>query len=139
MIARNIGAVVAGIVIGGIVNMGLILIGSGVIPAPAGVDVTDSESIASSAHLFEAKHFLFPFLAHAGGTIVGALVASLIAGSRRLELALTIGAFFALGGIANAFMIPAPVWFVALDLIVAYLPAAWVGSKIAARIRRPVQ
>ena len=30
-------------------------------------------------HLFEPKHLVFPFLAHAVGTLVGALVAYLVA------------------------------------------------------------
>jgi hypothetical protein len=32
-------------------------------------------------------------------------------------------------------MIPAPVWFIALDLIVAYLPMAWLATVIGARLR----
>jgi hypothetical protein len=27
-------------------------------------------------------------------------------------------------------MIPAPAWFIALDLIAAYLPMAWLGAKL---------
>ena len=43
-----------------------------VIPPPAGVDVSDPQSLSESIHLFEPKHFVFPFLAHALGTLVGA-------------------------------------------------------------------
>ena len=32
--------------------------------------------------------------------------------------------------------IPAPAWFVALDLCAAYLPMAWVGTRIGARVVR---
>lgn len=38
-----------------------------------------------------------------------------------------------IGGIAAAFMIPAPAWFVVLDLAVAYLPMAWIGGKLGDR------
>jgi hypothetical protein len=138
-IFRNTVAVVSGLVLGSAVNMGLIMIGSGVVPPPTGVDPTSPDSIAASAHLFEAKHFVFPFLAHALGTLAGALVASLIATSWRARLALVIGALFLLGGIANAFMIPAPAWFLVLDLVVAYLPAAWLGSIIGLRLRAESQ
>lgn len=58
--------------------------------------------------MFEAKHFIFPFLAHAVGALVGGLVASLAGGSKRMILALIVGGFFVLGGIAASFMIPAP-------------------------------
>jgi hypothetical protein len=30
-------------------------------------------------------------------------------------------------------MIPAPTWFVALDLLVAYFPMAWLGIQVSTR------
>ncbi|XOV90573.1 MAG: hypothetical protein ACFHX7_11990 [Pseudomonadota bacterium] len=137
VIVRNSAAVIAALVVGSMVNMGLILFGSSVIPAPTGVDVTSSESIAASIDLFEPQHFLFPFLAHALGTLAGALVAHQVAATRKFVFALAIGGFFLLGGIANATMIPAPLWFLLLDLVVAYLPMAWLATLIARKIARP--
>ncbi len=129
-IVKNILAVIAGIIIGMIVNMSLVMIGGKVIPPPAGVDVMNSESLKASMHLFEPRHFIFPFLAHALGTLVGAFVASLIAASHKMKIALGIGVFFLLGGIAASFMIPAPTWFVILDLVGAYIPMGWLGGKL---------
>ena len=129
--AKNIFAVVAGFIIGSIVNMGLIMVLSEIIPPPAGVDVTNMESLKNSMHLFEPIHFLSPFLAHALGTLVGAAVAGMFAASRKMRFALGIGTFFMLGGIVNAFMLPSPVWFMVLDLAVAYLPMGWLGGKFA--------
>ncbi|MEM6709107.1 MAG: hypothetical protein AAF648_10015 [Pseudomonadota bacterium] len=102
--------------------MALILAGSAVVPAPAGVDVTDPESISAGIDQFEARHFVFPWLAHAAGTFVGALVAVLVAPLRQRAAAWTVVGFFLLGGIANFFMIPAPVAFIVMDLAFAYLP-----------------
>ncbi|MFK7957440.1 MAG: hypothetical protein AB8B96_15180 [Lysobacterales bacterium] len=127
---KNVLACVLGIVIGGAVNMGLIILGPTVIPPPVGVDVTDPESLAAGMHLFELRHYVFPFLAHALGTLAGAFVAYLVAGSQKLRMALVIGVFFLAGGITAATMIPAPIWFLALDLIVAYLPMAWLGALL---------
>lgn len=132
MILRNVLAVIAGLIAGSIVNMGLITLGTNLVPPP-GVDPSNPESIKASIHLFEAKHFISPFVGHAAGTLVGALVASLVGGSRRLMLALIVGSFFLLGGIAASFMIPAPAWFIAADLLLAYIPMAWLGWKIAGR------
>jgi hypothetical protein len=131
---RNIFAVIIGLIVGGAVNMTLIIVSPHVIALPAGVDVTDSQSLSTSMHLLEPKHFLFPFLAHALGTLAGALVAFLIAASYRSVFAYTIGAFFLAGGIAAAFMIPAPVWFIILDLAAAYIPMAWIGTQLGRRI-----
>lgn len=129
-IVRNIAAVVVGFIVGGFVNMGLIMLGSSIIPAPPGVDVSDAESIAAGMHLFEAKHFITPFVAHAAGTLVGALVAYLLAASSKMTMAMIIGFVTMAGGIAAAFMIPSPTWFIALDLLLAYIPMAWLGGKL---------
>ncbi len=126
---RNALGLLLGLVAGGIVNMGLVLAGPGIIPPPEGVDVTDAQSIAASMHLFEPRHFLFPFLAHAVGTFCGALLAVVIAATRRGLIAVLVGVFFLFGGISAANMIPAPTWFTVCDLLFAYLPMAglaWV-------------
>ena len=132
-IPRNIAAVVVGLFVGSIVNMALITASPHVIPPPPGVDGSNVASMKASMHLYEAKHFLFPFLAHAAGTFVGALTAFLIAGSRRELFAYVIGLLFLVGGISACFMIPAPAWFMALDLIAAYLPMAWLAIQLGRR------
>jgi hypothetical protein len=139
-ILRNIAAGILGFVLGSVVNMALITVSSRVIPPPAGVDVSNVASMKASMHLYEAKHFLFPFLAHALGTFVGALVAFVVAGSRRATFAYTLGVLFLAGGITACFMIPAPAWFMALDLLVAYLPMAWLATQLGRRLTttRPV-
>lgn len=132
-VLRNILAVIAGLVAGGAANMGLIMLGGQLVPPPEGVDVTSMESIRNSMHLFQIQHFIFPFLAHAAGTFVSALVASMIAGSGRLIIAMALGAFNLLGGIIASALIPAPVWFIALDLLAAYLPMAFLGWKLGGK------
>lgn len=132
---RNALALIAGVVIGGSVNMALITLSPSLIPPPAGVDVTNAESLSKAIHLFEPRHFIMPFLAHAVGTLAGALVAYLIAATYKVPIAYVIGAVFLCGGVAASFMIPAPVWFIALDLLVAYLPMAWLGIQIGTRMK----
>jgi len=133
---RNILAVIAGIAIGGVVNSALITLSPSLIPPPPGVDVTTAEGLAKAIHLFEPRHFIMPFLAHALGTLVGALAAYLIAASYNARIAYAIGVLFLCGGVAASFMIPAPTWFIALDLLAAYLPMAWLAVQIGARLKR---
>lgn len=133
-ILRNIVGLLGGLVLGGLVNMGLIMLGPSIIPPPPGVDVTNSESIAASIHLFEAKHFIVPFVAHAFGTLVGAMAAFFIAASYRPHIAYLVGAVFLVGGIWASTIIPAPTWFIGVDLVLAYLPMAWIGAKLAGRV-----
>ncbi|MGI9327455.1 MAG: hypothetical protein ACR2PZ_19710 [Pseudomonadales bacterium] len=132
-VLRSILAIVLGAVVGGAVNMGLIVMGPSVIAPPAGVDVSSSESLANAIHLFEPKHFLVPFLAHAIGTGVGALVAFVVAATRKSLHGLIVGVLFLCGGIVSSTMIPAPIWFVAADLVLAYLPMAWLGNRLGAK------
>lgn len=132
-ILRNVLAVIAGVVLGGLVNIGLVMISASVIPPPAGVDVNDPGSIAGHIGEFQPKHFLFPFLAHALGTLTSAYVAARLAATRKRTFAWVFGVLGLLGGIMAARMIPAPTWFLVLDLTMAYLPMAWIGGKWGSR------
>lgn len=129
-IVKNILAVIVGLLAGSAVNMGIIMISGSVIPPPEGVDNTTVEGLKAGMHLFQPKHFLFPFLAHALGTFVGALLTALIAANRKMLFAFVIGIFFLAGGIANILMLPSPLWFTIVDLVGAYLPMAFMAAKL---------
>lgn len=133
-IIRNVLAVIVGFMAGSAVNMGLVMASPHIIPPPTGVDVNDIESIKASIHLYEFKHFIVPFLAHALGTVVGAYVAVIISASYKLIMGLVIGVLFLLGGISVAFMLPSPTWFVVVDIVGAYVPMAWIGTKLTGRV-----
>ncbi len=130
-IVKNILAIMVGLVAGSAVNMGIIMISGSVIPPPEGFDNTTAEGLKAGIHLFQPKHFLFPFLAHALGTFAGAFLAALIAASRKMWFAMAIGVFFLTGGIYMVFTVPSPLWFTIVDLAVAYLPVAYIAGKLA--------
>lgn len=132
---RKILAVIIGIIIGSIVNMGIIMLSSSIIPPPDGVDVTNMESIKSSMHLYEPRHFIFPFMAHALGTFVGAFLSALIVVKYENRFALIIGVVFLIGGVSSILMLPSPTWFTVLDTVVAYIPMAYFGGKLAISIK----
>jgi hypothetical protein len=127
-IVKNILAVIVGLVAGSAVNMGIIMISGSIIPPPEGAENTTMEGLKASMHLFQPKHFLFPFLAHALGTFVGALLAAIIAANRKMLFALLIGVFFLVGGIVNVLMLPSPLWFTVVDLVLAYIPMAYFAG-----------
>ena len=130
-ILRNILAIVAGAVIGALVNGGIIMISGSIIPPPSGADVTSTEGLQASIHLFEPKHFIMPFLAHALGTFIGAFIGALIAASHKMKFAIAIGGLFLAGGVSMVVSLPAPMWFNVLDLVGAYLPMAYLAAKLA--------
>lgn len=133
---RNLGAVVLGILLGGTVNMAIVYAGGALLPPPPGVDVSDPASINAHLGEYSVVQLLAPFVAHAAGTLVGAVAAARLAATRPLAAALAVGGIFLLGGIAAVRMMPAtPTWFAVLDLGVAYLPMGWLGARIAARGR----
>ncbi len=130
-ILRNILAVIAGAILGGVVNMGIITVSGSIIPPPEGADISTTEGLKESIHLFKPINYLMLFLAHALGTLVGTFLAAKIAASHKMTFALVIGFFFLIGGISMVFMVPSPTWFNFLDLIIAYIPMAWIGGKLA--------
>lgn len=129
-IIRNILALVAGILIGSSVNMAIIMVSGTLIPAPNGADVTTMEGLNATMHLFQPKHFIMPFLAHALGTFCGALLTAFIASSHKINLALLISVVFLAGGIANVLLLPSPIWFTIVDLVGAYLPMGYIAGKL---------
>lgn len=130
-ILRNILAVVGGLIVGNVVNMGLVILGPSVIAIPEGADFSTPEGLKESMPLLSAQHFIFPFLAHALGTLAGAFVAAKIAVSHQMKLALAIGCFFLLGGIMMVVLVGGPIWFTVIDLLLAYLPMSYLGGRLA--------
>ena len=132
-ILKNILAVTTGLIAGSAVNMGIIMVSGSIIPPPEGADVITIEGLKASMHLFQPKHFIMPFLAHALGTYAGALLAAIIAANHKIKFALGIAVFFLIGGIANTFMLPSPTWFTVLDLAGAYIPMGYLAGKLVTR------
>ena len=129
-ILKDILAVIAGAIIGSLVNGAIIMVSGSIIPPPTGLDITTEEGLKAGMHLLEPKHFIFPFLAHAIGTFVGAYIAARL-GAHKMVLAIIIGLFFLMGGIWMVMIVPSPLWFTIVDLAGAYLPVAYFAGKIA--------
>ena len=129
-ILKNILAVVGGWFIGSVVNMSLIMLGPIIIANPEGFDNSNMDVMAETIHLLQPINYLFPFLAHALGTLVGSFLAAKIAVNRKMIFAFVMGGLFMLGGIVNVIMLPGPMWFNIVDLILAYIPMSWLALRI---------
>lgn len=133
VILRNILGFIGSIILGSVVNMAIVEVSTRewLIKLPEGTDTTTMEGLSAAISQFGPEHFILPFLAHALGTLVGAFLAAKLTATYQMQFAFTVGAFFFLGGAANAYLLPAPAWFIGLDLIVAYIPMAWIGWTLA--------
>ena len=132
---RNIGVWVVGICLGSALN-GLIVNGGGrVIPLPGGGKTLDD--LVAAAPFMMPEHFLFPWLAHALGTVFASFVITWGVKARQpLHWGISAGVLFLSGGIWMASQVPAPGWFLVADLGVAYLPMAGLGAYWAQILRR---
>ena len=131
-IIKNILAVLAGLVIGACVHMGILMLFMKLIPPPMGADVTTEAGLKAALPLFETKNFIGPFLAHALGTFFGAFIVSVI--TKNLRLSLIIGFAFLIGGIMEVMNLIAPIWFNISDLVLAYIPMSYFGYILATKL-----
>lgn len=130
-ILKNILKVIAAVILGGILNMAIIMISGKIIPPPEGTDLKTMEGLKASMHLMQPIHFLMPFLAHALGTLLSAFLITKWVHKNHQKFAIGIGIWFLVGGVMNVFMLPSPFWFTVTDLVGAYIPTAYLGYLIA--------
>jgi hypothetical protein len=116
---------------GAMLNGAIINISNKVIAPPKGFDLKTMEGLQAAMPHMGPEHFLFPFLAHAMGTLISAILITRFLKSQQLIFSLMAGILFLLGGVSMVIMLPStPIWFVLLDLIVAYIPMALLGNKL---------
>ena len=121
---KNIAIVILGIIVGMIVNIGLIILGGTIFPPSENFEPMNAVN-------WDFKYFIFPFLAHSIGTLSGALIVSKFSNKSSIILPLIVGLYFLMGGIYMITILPAPMWFVLLDVILGYIPMALLGGKLA--------
>ena len=120
-------SIILGFIIGSFTNMGFIVLGDLAFPWPPEVMAQLENETLTHLDMLNTTHYIFPFLAHALGTLVGAVVALRVAGQDQPIVAWIVGVLFLVGGVYMVNLLPAPLWFEMLDLLVAYLPMSYLG------------
>jgi hypothetical protein len=129
-IIRTLIAIIVGIFVGMAVNMSLVKLGGLVFPLPDNLDASKMEDLKSAFSSLDWFHFIFPFLAHALGTLSAAIIALLISEDHKKFSSFTIAVFFLAGGVMmNLFMLPSPIAFTLIDLGLAYIPMALLANR----------
>ena len=129
----NILSILVGVLIGGIVNMAIVMSGGFLIAPPKGADLTTEKGWLAAMPLMEPKHFLMPFLAHAIGSFVAAYLATRFSKTKAIRIPIIIAALFFIGGLMDILQLHAPIWFSCTDLALAYFPMAFLAYTWAKR------
>ncbi|MDX1429649.1 MAG: hypothetical protein R3282_05140 [Rhodothermales bacterium] len=130
---RSILAVIAGLIVGGLIVAGVEYIAQIVYPPPEGLDMTDMEAVREFAAGAPASARLIVLLAWFLGPFGGAWVAAHLARRSPMTHALVVGVFFLVADTINLVTIPSPIWmwiggFVA-PVLGAYLAARLVDGR----------
>ena len=127
--ARNIISVMAGVILGLMIIMGVESAGHSLFPLPQDVEFNDPQMLKQVMHLIPIQALLAVLAAWALGSFGGGWLAARLAPEKPTAHALFVGCVLMLAGIANLFMIPHPLWFTVIGVLL-FIPAAWLGSKL---------
>ena len=124
---RTILAVVAGILVAWLTMM-LCQFGSAALhPPPPGLDLTSPADLTAFIEAAPPSAMALVVTGWALGSLLGGWLAARISRRHPRTAALLVGAVVLAGVIANAAMIPHPLWMTVLGVLLP-LPAAWLGS-----------
>jgi len=130
-ILRRIGAVIAGMIVAVLIVLASEGIGHKIYPPPPDMG-TDMAKVKAFVATLPLSVLLIVLTGWLIATFAGTWLAARIAGTPIPGY--VVGALLLCGGIANAFMIPQPVWF-SIASFVIYIGATWVGARAGAPAR----
>jgi len=126
---KNILAVVAGVLTGMIVIGIVEAIGHMVYPLPEGLDPYNTDALKAYMADMPVGALLLVLLAWGSGSFIGGWATAMLA-SRSIRLfSIIVGVVLLAAGIYNMIMIPHPVWFMILGILI-FIPAAYIGSLL---------
>lgn len=134
-VLRSLAAVFAGFVAASIVMMIIEIINGHVLHPELGKaaeGMTDREKIRDLLASAPVSAFLVVLVGWLLGSLVGGWVTARLAARATIRHGLVVGALLTLAGIANNLMLPPPLWFWIVSLVVM-MPAAYCGASLAPR------
>ena len=128
-ILRRIGAVIVGMIVAFLIVAGAEGIGHKIYPPPPGTNMQDMAQVKAFVATLPLSVLLIVLTGWLIATFVATWLAARIAGTPIPGY--IVGALLLCAGIANAFIIPQPVWF-SIASIVIYLGTTWLGARAGA-------
>ena len=125
---KRIIGVILGMVAAMAAIMAIQMLSHQVYPIPEGLDLNDRAAVKAHMDGAPVSALMIVLAGYAIGAFLGGLVATVI-GKERPMPAFMIGLLLAIGGVANAFMMPQPIWLSAASIIIV-IPLALAGARM---------
>jgi hypothetical protein len=132
-IVKSISAVIAGFVVASIVMLIVESINGHVLypdMAKAAEGMKDRDALRALFASAPVGALLVVIFGWILGSFAGGWTAARIAPSATIKHGLIVGGLLTLAGIANNLMLPPPLWFWCLSLVV-FLPSSYAGARLA--------
>lgn len=129
---RGVLGVIAGLVVAFVCVQGVEMITHQLYPFPPGADMRDMATIKRFVATLPLQAFILVLGGWLVGTLLGTFVAAKIGRSR--VPAYVLGGILLCAGIVNSIIIPQPVWFTAVSIVI-FLAVPFAGIAMA----KPVQ
>ncbi len=130
-VLRHIGAAIAGLIAAFLVIFVSESISHRIFPPPPGMSMQDMAQVKAFVATLPLSVLLIVLAGHLIAAFAGTWIAAKI--SHSAITGFVVGALLLCGGIANAIMLPQPVWY-SIASFVIYFSATWVGARMGARV-----
>lgn len=131
-VLRSIAAVILGFLVASAVMMTVEAINGRFLHpglAKAAEGLKDREAIRALLATAPVTAFIVVIIGWILGSFTGGWVAARVAGGAAIGHGLVVGVLLTLAGIANNLMIPPPLWFWVVSMLVL-LPSAYLGARL---------
>ncbi len=129
---RGVAAVLAAVVAGGLVVLGVEALSGRVYPLPPGVDLSDPQALAAMIASMPAGAFALLFAGWALAAFLVGWIAARLTAEQPMRNAWVAGGLFFFVGLMNLFAIPHPTWFRLVGML-AFLPSLYLGGRLGGR------
>lgn len=134
---RNVLSVIVGLILCFIlILVGEQIISTHLITMPTALDMKNPEIIKTFIATAPPSFHLFILINYAIATLIGCFFCSIIASSKKITKAVTIGGILTGVGILNMVSVGHPAWVIICGVF-AFLPFAYFGGLIGAKLSSP--
>lgn len=128
-IVRSVGAVIFGLIAAIFFIVGVESMSSILHPFPPGVDPANYDACKAHVARYPAEVLLLVVLGWGLGTLASSWLATRLGPGRHLAYGIVVGSILLVATVANMLMLPYPIWFWVLNLLV--LPVCfYLGAKL---------